>query len=377
MNIEQVVQEGTKVVMSSLSSEVDTIVERLSATIIGQEQAKFEIANSLSDSLHQIVKKNWPISVMLFAWPTGTGKSESVRALANILLWDRDKVVKMNGEQFQEAHTASRLFGSPPWYIGYKDKPILEELSDHQEEAMASKTVSRLVKRLGGLNILLIDEVEKVHPRVLQSLLAVFDDGSCKLANGKEVILTSTLIICTSNIWEQEKRESREKPSMGFTPSKVGDDTKIFENSMKMFSPEFQGRIDSIVHFNSLTNNDALAIVDKLTKQLNDELYVENSLYTDLSLLLTENCKQFIIKKGFSVEKGARELNRTFKRMIDSPLWRILSQNDEINSFPQYKVKIEADEVDGKIEFSINPKDIEEITKDIKNEVSLILYTNK
>jgi len=107
---------------------------------------------------------------------------------------------------------------------------------------------------------------------------------------------------------------------MGFTPSKVGDDTKIFENSMKMFSPEFQGRIDSIVHFNSLTNNDALAIVDKLTKQLNDELYVENSLYTDLSLLLTENCKQFIIKKGFSVEKGARELNRTFKRMIDSPL---------------------------------------------------------
>jgi len=185
---------------------------------------------------------------------------------------------------------------------------------------MASKTVSRLVKRLGGLNILLIDEVEKVHPRVLQSLLAVFDDGSCKLANGKTVELSSTLIICTSNIGEQEKRENREKPSMGFTPSKVGDDAKIFENSMKMFSPEFQGRIDSIVHFNSLTNNDALAIVDKLTKELNDELYVENSPYTDLSLLLTENCKQFIIKKGFSVEKGARELNRTFKRMIDSPL---------------------------------------------------------
>ena len=106
----------------------------------------------------------------------------------------------MNGEQFQESHTVSRLFGSPAGYIGYNDKPILEEIKDNQEEAMASKTVSRVVKKLGGLNILLIDEVEKVHPRVLQSLLAVFDDGSCKLANGKTVELTSTLIICTSNI---------------------------------------------------------------------------------------------------------------------------------------------------------------------------------
>jgi len=90
---------------------------------------------------------------------------------------------------------------------------------------------------------------------------------------------------------------------MGFTSSKKGDDKKIFDNSMKMFSPEFQGRIDSIVHFNPLTNGDAFAIVDKLNKELNDEIYVDNSLYTDISLLLTEKCKQFIITKGFSVEK--------------------------------------------------------------------------
>jgi ATP-dependent Clp protease ATP-binding subunit ClpA len=163
---------------------------------------------------------------------------------------------------------------------------------------------------------------------------------------------------------------------MGFTPSKTGDDAKIFENSMKMFSPEFQGRIDSIVHFNSLTNVDALAIVDKLTQELNDEIYIENSLYTDISLLLTENCKQFIITKGFSPEKGARELNRTFKRLIDAPLGRIISQNDEMNDFPQYKVKILADEVNGHIEFSINPKDIEEIKTEVKDKVVLLLANN-
>ena len=182
-----------------------------------------------------------------------------------------------------------RLFGAPPAYVGYNDPPILEQISKMQKEAMDSKTASHLVKRLGGFNILLIDEIEKVHPQVLQSLLAVFDDGSCTLSNGKAIDLTSTLIICTSNIGETEKRENREKRSIGFTTNKEGDDAKIFSNSMKKFSPEFQGRIDSIVHFNSITKEDSLLIIDKLTKELNDELNIfKDNLYTKFSIALTE-----------------------------------------------------------------------------------------
>ena len=360
--INQIISEWKTRILESETYENESIISRLDYTIIWQEQAKKEIAMAISDSIHQIVHKNWPIAVLLFVWPTGTGKSESVKAIANILLWDRDNIVKMNWEQFQESHTVGRLFGSPPAYVGYNDPPLLELISKKQKEAMESKTVSHIVKRLGGLNILLIDEIEKVHPKVLQSLLAVFDDWSCTLANGKKVELTSTLIICTSNIGETEKRENREKPSMGFTPSKVWDDTKIFENAMKIFSPEFQGRIDSVVHFHSLSQENAIAIVDKLTNELNDTLdRISDWTFTRVKLTLTDTAKQLILSKWFSAEKWVRELNRTYKRLIDSPLWRVLNLHSDMHEFPEFKVKITADEKDWKIIFYIDPKNIEEI----------------
>jgi len=371
--LDTIISEGKPHKLEAETYEVDSIVKKLSASIIWQDKAKMELAMALSDSLHQIVRKDSPIAVLFFVWPTGVGKSEAVKALANILLGDRDKVVKINGEQFAESHTVGRLFGSPPSYVGYGDPSILEEIAVHQKEAMASKTASHLVKRLWGLNILLIDEIEKMHPKVQQSLLAVFDDGQCKLAGGKVIDLTSTLVICTSNIGEREKREERERKSIGFITDKQPSQN-ITKDAMKMFSPELQGRIDSVVNFEELTKVDATAIIDKLTREVNDTLtsHTEHE-FTLFQLALTYKAKEMILSKGFSIEKGARELQRTFKRMVDAPLGRVLSLYSDMHNFPQYKVMIIGDVVDGKIEFFIDPSNIEEIKIDVKKSIILVL----
>ena len=272
--------------------------DKLAERVIGQDEAIRLVSNAVLRSKAQIQDANRPIGSFLFLGPTGVGKTEVARALAEQLFDDENKIVRIDMSEYMEKFSVSRLIGAPPGYVGYDEGGQLTE-------AVRRKPYS----------IVLLDEIEKAHPDVFNILLQILDDGRITDNKGVTVDFKNTIIIMTSNLAsEYAFEEDYDKKR------------KAYERAVKAtFKPEFVNRIDDIIIFNPLTNEVLEGIVDKFISQLRVRLADKH-----IDLQLTERAKQSIIDNGSDVTFGARPLKRYIQQNIETALaYKIIEDSIE------------------------------------------------
>jgi ATP-dependent Clp protease ATP-binding subunit ClpC len=279
--------------------------EALHKRLIGQEEAVDTISRAVRRARAGLKDPRHPIGNFIFLGPTGVGKTELVKALAEFMFGSEDSMIRLDMSEYQERHTVSRLVGAPPGYVGYDEGGQLTE-------AVRRKSYS----------CILLDEIEKAHPDVFNILLQIFDDGHLTDAKGRRVDFRNCIIIMTSNIGAETirkgsaigfaSRASEQKmQEQGYEKMKE----KLLEELKKTFRPEFLNRIDGVVVFHSLTRVQIRSIVDLMLatviKQLGDK---------GIKLEVTENAKDFLGVKGYDEAYGARPLRRVIQDMVEDKL---------------------------------------------------------
>jgi len=242
-----------------------------------------------------------PSGSFIFLGPSGVGKTELSKVLAEFLFGDEDTLIQLDMSEYMEKHTVSRLIGSPPGYVGYEEGGQLTE-------AVRRKPFS----------VVLFDEIEKAHPDVFNTLLQILEDGHLTDSQGHKVDFKNTVIIMTSNLGT---RDIQKGPGVGFAahPNEKMTYDKMRERVMEElkhnFRPEFLNRIDEIIVFHSLTQEDVKRIVDLMMVRLTEQLKAK-----DLEIELTDAAKGLLAEKGYDPSLGARPLRRTLQRLVEDPL---------------------------------------------------------
>src|ERR1700756_1549053 len=312
-DIEDVVARWTGVPMTAIREEEVTkllrIEEELHTRVISQEKAISALARAIRRSRAGLKSPKRPAGSFLFLGPTGVGKTEVARALAEFLFGSEKSLIRFDMSEFMEKHSVSKLIGSPPGYVGYEEGGQLTER----------------VKR-APYSIILLDEIEKAHPDVYNILLQVFEDGHLTDGLGNTIDFKNTIIIMTSNIGARflSKHTSLgfQGPSEETTAQKMED--AVMQEVKRLFNPEFINRLDEIIIFNSLTNEDLGRIVDMMIAQLN-----ENLAHKRLEVSITDDAKQWILGKACRDKNyGARPLRRAIQRYIEDPLSEALIQGN-------------------------------------------------
>jgi ATP-dependent Clp protease ATP-binding subunit ClpB len=265
--------------------------QRLKARVVGQDEALLKISNAIRRARAGIQDPNRPIGSFIFMGPTGVGKTETAKALAEFLFDDENAMIRIDMSEFMERHSVARLIGAPPGYVGYDEGGYLTE-----------------AVRRRPYSVILFDEIEKAHQDVFNVLLQILDDGRLTDGHGRTVDFKNTIIIMTSNVGSQFILESRGQ-----------DDQKnqeVILNTLKQyFKPEFLNRVDEVVIFNFLKKEQIKNIVDIQIDRLNKTL-----LDHKIKLVLTEKAKEFLAEKGFDPDYGARPLKRAIQNYIQNPL---------------------------------------------------------
>src|SRR5246127_2683061 len=312
-DIEDVVSRWTGVPITSIKEEETQkllrVEEELHKRAIAQDKAISALARSIRRSRAGLKNPNRPIGSFPFLGPTGVGKTEMARTLAQFLFGSEKSLIRFDMSEFMEKHSVSKLIGSPPGYVGYEEGGQLTER----------------VKR-NPYSIILLDEIEKAHPDVYNILLQVFEDGQLTDGLGNTVDFKNTILIMTSNIGARflSKHTSLgfQGPSEEATAQKMED--AVMQEVKRLFNPEFINRLDEIIIFNSLTNEDLSRIVDMMIAQLN-----ENLAHKRLEVSITDDAKQWILDKACRDRNyGARPLRRAIQRYIEDPLSEALIQGN-------------------------------------------------
>ncbi|MFC2005363.1 ATP-dependent Clp protease ATP-binding subunit [Chloroflexota bacterium] len=308
-NIAKLISNWTGIPVSQmLEGEAEKLLhmeERIHERLVNQEEAVTAISEAIRRSRAGLKDPKRPIGSFVFLGPTGVGKTELVRTLAQFLFDDENAMVRLDMSEYQERHTVSRLIGAPPGYIGF------------EEGGQLTEAVRRRPYR-----VILLDEIEKAHPEVFNSLLQVLDDGRLTDGHGRTVDFKNTVVIMTSNAGaELIKREA----SIGFAPQKGGTKAqqqsyedmkeKVMAEVKKTFRPEFLNRLDEIIVFHELTEDQLRQIVDLLVKDLQERLAERK-----LELQMTDQAKSWLAKVGFDPLYGARPLRRAVERYVENPL---------------------------------------------------------
>jgi len=308
-DIAEVVSMWTGIPVTRLAEEeTERLLQmegELHKRIIGQDEAIVSVSKSVRRARAGLKDSRRPIGVFMFLGPTGVGKTELVRALAEFMFGDEDNMIRLDMSEFQERHTVARLIGAPPGYVGYDEGGQLTEG----------------VRRKNYCAVLL-DEIEKAHPEVFNILLQIFDAGHLTDARGRKVDFRNSIIIMTSNLGSDLiKRET----SLGFaakTSEAQTDDSayermkdKVMDEVKRFFRPEFLNRIDSTVVFHQLTRDEILEIVDLMMNQVRTELSEK-----EIALEITEAAKAHLGENGFDPVLGARPLRRLIQDEIEDSL---------------------------------------------------------
>ena len=308
-DIAEVVSMWTGIPVTRLAEEETERLLKMEAElhkrIIGQDEAIVSVSKAVRRARAGLKDSRRPIGVFMFLGPTGVGKTELVRALAEFMFGDEDNMIRLDMSEFQERHTVARLIGAPPGYIGYDEGGQLTEG----------------VRRKNYCAILL-DEIEKAHPEVFNILLQIFDAGHLTDARGRKVDFRNSIIIMTSNLGSDLiKRET----SLGFAAKASEAQTddsayermkdKVMDEVKRFFRPEFLNRIDSTVVFHQLKKDEILQIVDLMMNQVRDELDEK-----EISLEISEAAKAHLGEKGFDPVLGARPLRRLIQDEIEDNL---------------------------------------------------------
>jgi len=305
-DIAEVVSKWTGIPVSRmLEGEVQKLIhmdERLRQRVVGQDEAIEAVSNAVRRARAGIQDPNRPIGSFIFLGPTGVGKTELARALAEFLFDDENAMIRIDMSEYQERHTVSRLIGAPPGYVGYEEGGQLTE-------AVRRKPYS----------VVLFDEIEKAHPEVFNLLLQLLDDGRLTDSHGRTVDFRNAVVIMTSNIGSahiQEMLEERAKrPSAYWVINNEELKEKIMNDLKTFFRPEFLNRVDEIVVFNPLTKELLKQIVEIQVNRMKRYIKEKN-----VDIKLTESAKEYFADIGFDPIYGARPLKRALQREILNPL---------------------------------------------------------
>ncbi len=265
--------------------------EELSKRVIGQKEAIVAVANSIRRARAGLQDPNRPLGSFIFLGPTGVGKTELARSLADFLFDSEQAMIRVDMSEYMEKHSVARLIGAPPGYVGYEEGGMLTE-----------------AVRRRPYSVILLDEIEKAHPDVFNILLQVLDDGRLTDGKGRTVDFKNTIIIMTSNIGSHIIMELGQS-----NPEEMRK--QIDELLYKQFKPEFLNRVDEIITFHALTKEDLMKIVEVQLGRLQERLEERK-----LTIELTDDAKEFIIEVGYDPKFGARPLKRAIQRYIEDPL---------------------------------------------------------
>jgi len=275
--------------------------DELHKRVIGQEQAIKALSQAIRRTRAGLKDPKRPGGSFIFAGPSGVGKTELSKTLAEFLFGDEDSLIQLDMSEYAEKHTVSRLFGSPPGYVGYEEGGQLTEKV-----------------RRKPFSVVLFDEIEKAHPDIFNSLLQILEDGRLTDAQGRVVDFKNTVIIMTTNLGT---RDIAKGVSLGFADSADSQSSydrmkaKVNDELKTHFRPEFLNRIDDIVVFHQLSQDEIIEIVDLMIDRLDNRLRDK-----DMAIELTPAAKQLLAKRGYDPVLGARPLRRTIQREIEDPL---------------------------------------------------------
>ena len=303
-DIAEVIAQWTGIPLSQMmeteSEKLLHMEERLHENIIGQDEAIHAISDAIRRARSGLKDPRRPIGSFIFIGPSGVGKTELARALAEFMFDDLDAIVRIDMSEYREQHAVSRLFGAPPGYVGY------------EEGGQLTEAVRRRPYR-----VVLFDEIEKAHPEVWNSLLQILDDGRLTDGQGRVVNFRNTVLIMTSNLGTEYINKSG---ALGFLQSSADQEEreshdKIEKALKSTFRPEFLNRIDEIITFSSLSKEQMQQIVDLQMEEIQERLDEH-----DISVKLTPAAREWLANEGYDPAFGARPLRRALQKHVESPL---------------------------------------------------------
>ncbi|MGE3191828.1 MAG: ATP-dependent chaperone ClpB, partial [Vicinamibacterales bacterium] len=297
-DIAEVVGKWTGIPVSRLmEGEIQKLLhmeERLHQRVVGQDEAIGAVANAMRRARAGLQDPNRPLGSFIFLGPTGVGKTELARALAEFLFDDEQAMIRIDMSEYQEKHTVSRMLGAPPWYVGYEEAGQLTE-----------------AVRRRPYSVVLFDEIEKAHPEVLNVMLQMLDDGRLTDGKGRTVDFKNTVVIMTSNLGSQYIAEA----SLAGGTLDEGVRRQVTEALRQHFRPEFLNRVDEIIFFHALGREHLKRIIDIQVRGL-----VSRLAERKIAVSLTEAAKGWLAEEGYDATYGARPLKRAIQRQILDPL---------------------------------------------------------
>lgn len=307
-DIQLIVEEKTGIPVTKLQADeqekMKNIGKSLDAKVIGQEEAVDKVAKAIRRSRAGLKSHYRPIGSFLFIGPTGVGKTELTKALAEELFGTRESLIRLDMSEYMEKHTVSKIIGSPPGYVG------------HEEAGQLTERVRR-----NPYSILLLDEIEKAHPDVQNMFLQIMEDGHLTDSHGRKVSFKETVIIMTSNAGTGDKQIN-----VGFNQA-AHDAVSTLENLSAYFKPEFLNRFDSIITFNELSEENLMEIVDLMLADLRQTIE-EN----DIQITITDAAKHELVRLGYDRRFGARPLRRVIQDKIEDQLTDLILEEETVNA---------------------------------------------